>query len=258
MASGLIYVAIVGMWVAYFVPRRVPSHDEFSGKSVERYKSALRIVASGSGLDSRTSGVIHTDLDQESKTAQVLMRRRIIFTLLAVVFVAAILDITINSAPATYSLLPISGFVVYVGHVRRQSVAERLHRRRVVQLQRTTAGISTTNLSQVVAPKEVREHWVPLSERELSGVVLLPKGSAQERNSWEPTTVPVPTYVTAPKAFVPHRVIDLTIPGAWSEEQERLAQDALAAAAPSADEIFDQQLAEQAVERLRVNRAANE
>ena len=66
-----------------------------------------------------------------------------------------------------------------------------------------------------------------------------------------------PTWF-APKAFVPHRVIDLTIPGAWSEEQERLAQDALAAAAPSADEIFDQQLAEQAVERLRVNRAANE
>ena len=33
---------------------------------------------------------------------------------------------------------------------------------------------------------------------------------------------------------------------------------ALAAAAPSRDEIFDQQLADEAVERLRANRAVNQ
>ena len=82
MASGLIYIAIVGMWVAYFVPRWVHSHDEFSGKSVERYKSALRIVASSTGTESDTSGVIHTDLDHESKVAQMLLRRRIVLACL--------------------------------------------------------------------------------------------------------------------------------------------------------------------------------
>jgi hypothetical protein len=53
-------------------------------------------------------------------------------------------------------------------------------------------------------------------------------------------------------------VIDLTEPGKWSEEQERLEREALAAAAPSRDQIFDQQLAEEAVTRLRENRAAGE
>jgi hypothetical protein len=113
-------------------------------------------------------------------------------------------------------------------------------------------------LAQVITPKEVRDHWIPLQERELTGITILPKGSAQERNAWQPNQVPVPTYVNAPKAVVPKRVIDLTIPGAWSEEQERLAEEVLAVAAPSRDEVFDQQLAEEAVARLRQNRAANE
>ena len=44
-------------------------------------------------------------------------------------------------------------------------------------------------------------------------------------------------------------------PGAWSEEQERLEREALAAAAPSADEVFDQQLAEEASKKR--DRAVN-
>ena len=68
----------------------------------------------------------------------------------------------------------------------------------------------------------------------------------------------MPTYVSAPKAVAPKRIIDLTEPGKWSEEQEALEIAALNAAAPSRDEIFDQQLADVAVERLRANRAANQ
>ena len=70
--------------------------------------------------------------------------------------------------------------------------------------------------------------------------------------------VPAPTYVSAPKAIVSKRVIDLTTPGVWSDEQERLEREALAAASPSRDEIFDQQLADEAVERLKKSRASNE
>jgi hypothetical protein len=258
MGSGIIYVAIVGMWVAYFVPRWVHNHDEFSGKSVERYKSALRIVATNSSTESDVGGIIHTDLDHESKIAQILFRRRIVFGLLVLMFISALADVVINAAPYAYALLPMTGLLIYVAHVRRQSLAMRLQRRRVMQLHRTSAGVSPTNLAQVITPKEVRDHWIPLQERELTGITILPKGSAQERNAWQPNQVPVPTYVNAPKAVVPKRVIDLTIPGAWSEEQERLAEEVLAVAAPSRDEVFDQQLAEEAVARLRQNRAANE
>ena len=256
MASGIIYIAIAGMWVAYFLPRWLHDRNEFSGKSVERYKSALRVVANASPAGSSGEGVIHTDLDHVAKVAQKLLRRRIIFTILTFSLVSTVVGGIMNSMPYLYVLLPATGILLYIAHVRRQTIADSLHRRRVEQLHRRSSGVSSANLAEVVTPKNTNEHWIPLSERELTGVVLLPKGSAENRNVWQPTAIPTPTYLSAPKAFTPKRVLDLTTPGAWTEEQERLAREALAAAAPSRDEIFDQQLAEEAVARLR--EAANE
>jgi hypothetical protein len=258
MTSGLIYIAIIGMWVAYFAPRWIHDRNEFSGKSVERFKSALRVVANQSPHSSTSSGAIHIDLDREAKIRQTLLRRRITFALISFSLITTLVGGIMNAMPLIYAAVPISGMLIYVANVRRHVIADQLHKRRVTQLHRRSSGISATNLAEVVTPKPTTEHWIPLSERELKGVVILPKGSAAVRNAWQPTEVPVPTYVNAPKAVMPKRVIDLTTPGQWSEEQERLEREALAAAAPSRDEIFDQQLADEAVERLNQVRAANE
>lgn len=258
MTSGLIYIAIIGMWVAYFAPRWIHDRNEFSGKSVERFKSALRVVANQSPQQTLSTGAIHIDLDREAKARQILLRRRITFLLITFSLVTTFVGGVMNSMPFIYALVPASALLIYIANVRRHAIAEQLHKRRVTQLHRRSSGVSATNLAEVVQPKPSTEHWIPLSERELKGVVILPKGSAAARNEWQPTEVPVPTYVTAPKAVVPKRVIDLTIPGQWSEEQERLEREALAAASPSRDEIFDQQLADEAVERLKQARAANE
>ena len=266
MASAIIYLAIIGMWVAYFLPRWIHTHDEFSGKSVERYKSALRVVAGDS--QAAYSMAIHTDLDAQYKKSQTLMRRRIYFLVIFSTLIATSIGATMNLLHWAYIAIPVSGFIVYLAHTRRTINRERIQRRRIEGLQRTTKGISPINLSEVVAPKnptnsEIRnnlsndqeELWVPLAEREITGVVLLPQGSAATRNTWMPNSIPAPTYVNAPKAVTPRRVIDLTIPGAWSEEQERLEREALAAAAPSADEVFDQQLADEAAQKR--DRAVN-
>jgi len=258
MTSGLIYIAIIGMWVAYFAPRWIHDRNEFSGKSVERFKSALRVVANQSPQSSTNSGAIHIDLDREAKVRQSLLRRRITFVLIASSLITTFIGGIMNTMPFIYAAVPLSGMLIYVANVRRHVIADQLHKRRVTQLHRRSTGVSATNLAEVVTPKPATEHWIPLSERELKGVVILPKGSAAVRNAWEPTEVPVPTYVNAPKAVTPKRVIDLTTPGQWSEEQERLEREALAAASPSRDQIFDQQLADEAVERLSQVRAANE
>jgi hypothetical protein len=258
MTSGLIYIAIIGMWVAYFAPRWIHDRNEFSGKSVERYKSALRVVANQSPQESTSSGAIHIDLDREAKIRQTLMRRRIYFLLIAFSLVSTLVGGVMKTMPFIYVLVPASAMLIYIANVRRHVIADQLHKRRVNQIHRRSSGVSATNLAEVVQPKATTEHWIPLSERELKGVVILPKGSAAVRNAWEPTEVPVPTYVNAPKAIVPKRVIDLTTPGQWTEEQERLEREALAAASPSRDQIFDQQLADEAVDRLNQARAANE
>ncbi len=258
MTSGIIYIAIIGMWVAYFLPRWVHDRNEFSGKSVERYKSALRVVASTSPAGSSGSGAIYIDLDREAKVAQRILRRRIIFSTLLFSLTTTIIGGAMNAMPYLYAVVPATGILIYVASVRHQVIAQRLQHRRIRQRQRQTAGVSATNLAEVVSPKVSREHWVPLLERELKGVVILPSGSAHDRSVWQPTQVPTPTYISAPKAIVAKRVIDLTIPGAWSEKQELLEREALAATAPSRDEIFDQQLADEAVDKLKQARAVNE
>ena len=258
MTSGIIYIAIIGMWVAYFAPRWIHDRNEFSGKSVERFKSALRVVANQSPQTLTSSGAIDIDLDREAKMRQSLLRRRITFALITLSLFTTVVGGIINTMPFIYAAVPLSAMLIYIANVRRHVIADQLYKRRVTQLHRRGAGISETNLTDVVNLKSNTEHWIPLSERELKGVVILPKGSAAVRNAWEPTEVPVPTYVNAPKAVTAKRVIDLTIPGQWSEEQERLEREALAAASPSRDEIFDQQLADEAVERLNQARAANE
>ena len=158
---------------------------------------------------------------------------------------------------ATSILIPLTAVAIYIAFVRRQENAAAIQHRRMDQIHRHTEGVSHTNLSEVLTTKKSTDHWIPFAEREITGVTLLPKGTAAARAEWKPNGVPAPTYLSAPKAVAPKRTIDLTEPGKWSEEQERLERAALAAAAPSRDEIFDQQLADEAVERMRANRAAN-
>lgn len=250
MASGIIYLAIIGMWIAYFLPRWIHSRNEFTGKSAQRYRSALEVV---SGNTSPLS-----EVDRLRAHQLKLTRRRLFFSLILTSFLLTLVGALMQAVTYTLILLPVAGFIFYLARVRHDTNTEKIAKRRRDELHRTSAGISTTNLVDVVAPRETTEHWIPLSEREISGVTVLPKGSQKAASEWDPQSIPLPTYVHAAKAVPSHRVIDLTEPGRWSEEQERLEREALAAAAPSKDEIFDQQLAEEAVTRLRENRASNE
>jgi Ca2+/Na+ antiporter len=250
MASGIIYLAIIGMWVAYFLPRWIDSRNEFTGKSAQRYRSALEVVA---GNLSPLS-----EVDRLRAHQMRMMRRRLFFALIVLSFLLTLIGAIMQTVTWTLLLLPVAGFIFYLAHVRHETNTEKIAKRRRDELLRTNAGISSTNLAEVITPHTVNEHWIPLAEREITGVTILPKGSQQAASEWDPQSITVPTYVNAAKAVPSKRVIDLTEPGKWSEEQERLEREALAAAAPSRDQIFDQQLAEEAVTRLRENRAAGE
>jgi hypothetical protein len=97
------------MWVAYFLPRWIHDREEFSGKSVERYKSALKVVASKSPGGLPETGIMHTDLDFVAKSAQKMLRRRIVFTLLTFSLVATSVGGVMNKLQYVYTLVPISG-----------------------------------------------------------------------------------------------------------------------------------------------------
>jgi hypothetical protein len=66
-----------------------------------------------------------------------------------------------------------------------------------------------------------------------------PPGDDDEE-TWRPEPLPLPTYVTAPKAMRPIKVIDLTTPGAWSSGRlldDGLAEEDLLAAQVEGEEL---------------------
>ena len=85
--------------------------------------------------------------------------------------------------------------------------------------------------SSDVTTEEVPSEWVSAPAA----------ATEDDDEAWRPNPLPVPTYVTAPKAVRPIRVIDLTSPGAWTSgrllDDEAVADEDLLAADLAADEL---------------------
>lgn len=240
MASGFIYLIILGMWAAYFLPKWMISHDVASGKSAERYKSAMRVV----GETGSASVVNESD---NFKQQNQIANRRIIFGALTFLLVSIGALSTVGIISTSVLLIPTTALAIYVIHVRRQVVAAQLKARRIKAFEKiSSASVITEPIERVTFSSKVdfatenKEHWIPLIERiDTAGVVVIPK----DGTAWQPTSVPKPTYATAPKAIPSNRIIDLTIPGAWIAAQQASAESELL---PTRDELFDQELAENA------------
>jgi len=239
MASGFIYLIILGMWAAYFLPKWMVSHDEASGKSAERYKSAMRVVG-----EAGSSTVIEND---NFKIQNQIATRRIVFGALTFLIIAIGSLSAIGIISTTILLIPATALTIYVIHVRRQVVAAQLKARRIKAFEKiSSATVITEPIERITFSSKVdfvaenNEHWIPLIERiDTAGVVVIPKDGP----TWQPTSVPRPTYATAPKAIPSNRIIDLTVPGVWMATQQSSAEAGLL---PSRDELFDQELAENA------------
>ncbi len=244
MASGFIYLIILGMWAAYFLPKWITSHDEASGKSAERYKSAMRVVGETGSVNSTPS------VSENFKKQNQIANRRIIFGSITLSFVLIAVLSLIGIISATILLIPTSALAIFVVHVRRQIVAAQLKQRRILAFEKISSATVITEpieritfSSRVDFVSENNEHWIPLIERiDTAGVVVIPKDGP----TWQPTSVPKPTYATAPKAVPSNRIIDLTVPGAWTAAQIAEIEEELL---PSRDDLFDQELEENAASK---------
>ena len=240
MASGFIYLIILGMWAAYFLPKWMSSHDEASGKSAERYKSAMRVV----GETGSSATLIEND---NFKKQNQIATRRIIFGALTFLLTAIGLLSAIGIISTSILLIPATALAIYVIHVRRQVVTAQLKARRIKAFEKiSSAAVITEPIERITFSSKVdfvaenNEHWIPLIERiDTAGVVVIPKDGP----TWQPSSVPRPTYATAPKAIPSNRIIDLTVPGVWMAAQKSSTEADLL---PSRDELFDQELAENA------------
>jgi hypothetical protein len=225
MGSGFIYLIIVAMWAAYFLPQWLSKHEDNSGRAIERYKNAMLVVA-------ENNPNIKTEPRQEDKNKIFLQRRLIFGSLFSLSFLAIICAI-IGFLDITTTLIPSAALLIYIVNVRKQVVASQLKVRRLKALEKiTNSKISTTFIPEKVEEKSNNEHWVPFADRtEITGVIVVPK----DRKGWRPTKLPKPVYTTAAKAVPSKRIIDLTTTGQWSAEQERIK-----ALSGRDDDFFDQ------------------
>jgi len=225
MGSGFIYLIIMGMWAAYFLPQWLSNHEENSGKAIERYKNAMQIVA-------ENNGSIQSETKTENQN-KIFLQRRLIFGSLFSLYLLSLICAAVGFLALTTTLVPLSATLIYFVNVRKQVVASQLKSRRLKAITKiTNTKIPTTVIPEQVKEKGSNEHWVPFSEREeITGVVVVPK----DRKGWQPTQIPKPVYTTSAKAIPSKRIIDLTTTGQWSAEQEQIK-----ALSGRDDDFFDQ------------------
>jgi len=225
MGSGFIYLIIMGMWAAYFLPQWLSNHEENSGKAIQRYKNAMQVVAENNGAIQSES-----KLEDQNK---IFLQRRLIFGSLFSLYLLSVISAGVGFLSFTTTLVPLSATLIYFVNVRKQVVASQLKSRRLKAIAKiTNTKIPTTVIPEQVKEKSSNDHWIPFSEREeITGVVVVPK----DRKGWQPTQIPKPVYTTSAKAIPSKRIIDLTSTGQWSAEQERIK-----ALSGRDDDFFDQ------------------
>jgi len=236
MGSGFIYLVIIGMWAAYFLPQWISRHEETSGKAIERYKNAMQVVA-----ENNKSIKHEIKIEEKNKT---FIRRRLIFSSLFSIYFLSNIFALFGLLVFTTTLIPLTALLIYFVNVRKQVVASQLRARRLAALEKiTNTKIASVAPTETIQQQKTTEHWIPFSERpEITGVIVVPK----DRKGWQPTTVPKPVYTTAPKAIPSKRIIDLTTTGQWSAEQARVKE-----LSGRDDDLFDQSLMPDDVEEIR-------
>jgi hypothetical protein len=235
----VLYAVIIVLWICILLPMWLRRHDEaLESRSVDRFSSAMRTLSGRSTADrrevlmpARRPETMHADggarAIADGRAVLAARRRRTLGLLLALTLIslgAALL----GAFPVWVAAFPALLLVGFVVHLRRATTAQAaLDRRRRAQ---QTAAESRRRRPGATDPAPLSvEHLVPAerqapvsgysavyAEAELADLIEpvvaaqvdsasvvtvadLPYDAEGER-AWEPVPVPLPTYVTAPKA----------------------------------------------------------
>jgi hypothetical protein len=242
--SALIFVALAVAWAVYLIPKALEHHEEGARtRTVERFSARLRILGRREPVSRRkarlvTSAAAPATTERTSSrrtptpelTAEQLRARRraaaraakrrlrvVSLILVATVAVAAVAYFKVIDW--VWCTVPVGVLVVWL-------VACRLMVKRERAVLRPRARI----------PAELPTDQPSDATGEIARVdVAAPGADATERDpdSWDPVSVPLPTYVSKPVAARSVSTIDLDSTGVWSSGRSaadsKLARDAEAA-----------------------------
>lgn len=173
------------------VPASHRAHTRVRGRPLTRDERALR--------------------ELERSYHRAAMRRRRILALLSAVTGAVVLLTFTGSLPGWSPALSAGALVGFLTMARRAAVEQAQRRdelrRKIARRQRMNA--ASSDVDDAADEPEVTGKRV--------AVLDLPDPPAnQEKDTWQPVDVPLPTYVTKPAAPRTSRKIDLSRPGSWT------------------------------------------
>jgi hypothetical protein len=239
VGSGLIYAAIIVMWAAYFIPRWLRRHEELSeSRSVEKFDHAMRILSRreptpdqryvvmparpdeperprrrrtpmpATDVRPRTSRPVSVARRTTARERSLAVRRRRVLAALVLLAVAVAAATPLTPLPWW---VPVVLVLVTLGdllhlrmqerrRVQRTRDREKVRRRTHSRLQRVDSAerleVARRMLAERRAAAEaerVEAEWAAHEAARLAG-------EAADATGWQPTPVPLPTYVTKPKA----------------------------------------------------------
>lgn len=279
-SSGVIYAVIVVLWAVVLVPMWLRRHDEVSeSRSVDRFQGAMRTLSRRGGwggdrevvMPPRPEGHLVPDGARPIDTSPSARRRRALLVLLSVCLAAAVAALTgvLHAWVAVLVALVVFGFaargrVVAQREAQRQVAARRARaaaarRRRDARVEAELAQVRRSAVRAGLAQAAPAAGTVAADvAADVAATDVAPDVASQPlydavaERVWEPIAVPLPTYVTAPKAPRSVRIIDLSQPGAWTSGRLPEPAEGDAAEAPAArdDSIVTGELL---VERRAVN-----
>ena len=226
--AAAVYIVIIAMWAAVLIPVWLRRHDESrSLKSVDTFKRALTTLAD----DPRMAQMLPTPL--------AMHRRRKVYAVLLGMFVVSLVLWAAGVTPAWTLLIPTALVTAFSVAARKQVRAEAKQREAAVRYlrarTRSMANHPTRKDSIGIVRPNVREQAPGVQAAPAArAAVRADDGISPAATQWQPQSITLPTYVSAPAATAIPRNIDVDNQGRWSAAQ--MLQQAAQAKAETAEQ----------------------
>jgi hypothetical protein len=244
--SALIFVALAVAWAVYLIPKALEHHEESARtRTIERFSATMRVLARREPINRRKARLVTPTTTTERTSsrrapaaepltpAQLRAHRRAAARAAKRRLRVVGLILAANGAVAGLAYFKMLDWVwcaVPVGVLAVWLVACRL------MVRRELAELPSARIPAEPAADKPKDQTGEISrvDAPLSGDV------ERDPDSWDPVSVPLPTYVSKPVATRSVSSIDLESTGVWSSgrnaSDSKLAREAEAAERPSASE----------------------